>query len=300
MELPPAQTPLIQPSWLRVIVFVLVYLGINLLIYSLLDSGSPAVDGLADQISIITGNSDRELNFTLLSLLVSFLLSVMLVVLFTKLVDRQSVSSLGFGHRSHLPDAIVGFLLPMIILGSVSLILYFTKNLEWTDINFDTGIFLNGLFLMIAIAVGEEMVFRGYILNNLMQTLNRWLALSISAALFALMHSNNPAVDLVAMINLFGGGLLLGINYIFTRNLWFSILLHTAWNFLQGPVLGFPVSGVHLPSVLHIDLRGHSLLTGGAFGLEASLITGVLVIVAVLILYIVYRSRAESKPLPQV
>jgi membrane protease YdiL (CAAX protease family) len=149
---------------------------------------------------------------------------------------------------------------------------------------------------MIAIAVGEEMVFRGYILNNLMQSLNRWLALAISAALFALMHSNNPNVDLIAMVNLFGGGLLLGINYIFTKNLWFSIMLHTAWNFLQGPVLGFPVSGVNLPSILHLELKGSSLMSGGAFGLEASLITSILVIVAVLLLYIVYRSRTQSQP----
>lgn len=300
MELPPAKPPLIQPSWLRVIVFVFVYLGINLLAYRLLNSGYSFLDGLADQIANISGNPDRELNFTLLALLASFLLSVLLVVIFTKLVDRQKVSSLGFEYRSYLSDAIVGLLIPIIILGSVSLILYFNKNLEWTDISFDSGNFLNGLFLMIAIAVGEEMVFRGYILNNLLQSLNRWLALAISAALFALMHSNNPSVDLVAMINLFGGGLLLGINYIFTRNLWFSILLHTAWNFLQGPVLGFPVSGVNLPSVLHLELKGHSLLTGGAFGLEASLITGIFLILAVLILYIVYRSRTVHKPLPSV
>ena len=296
MESPPATTPFIQPSWLRVIVFVLAYLGLNLLAYTLINSQWPVLDGLVDLVANISGNSDREINFVLLSLLVSFLSSVLLVVLFTKFVDRQTVSSLGFEYRGNLPHAIVGFLVPIVILGSVSLILYFSNQIEWTDITFDSGNFLNGLFLMIAIAVGEEMVFRGYILNNLMQTLNRWLALAISAALFALMHSNNPSVDLIAMVNLFGGGLVLGINYIFTRNLWFSILLHTAWNFLQGPVLGFPVSGVKLPSILHLELKGNSLLSGGAFGLEASLITSILVIVTVVILYIVYRSRIATKP----
>jgi hypothetical protein len=147
---------------------------------------------------------------------------------------------------------------------------------------------------MIAIAIGEEMVFRGYILNNLLHSLHKWLALAISAALFALMHSNNPGVDIIAMINLFIGGLLLGINYIFTRNLWFSIMLHTAWNFFQGPVLGFPVSGLHLQSILHPELKGNVLITGGTFGLEASFLTGILLIVTVMILYFVYRSRKNS------
>jgi uncharacterized protein len=133
-------------------------------------------------------------------------------------------------------------------------------------------------------------------LNNLMQSLNRWLALTISAALFSLMHSNNPAVDIIAMMNLFIGGLLLGINYIFTRNLWFSILLHTLWNFLQGPVLGFAVSGVRLESILQPELKGNVLLTGGDFGLEASLLTGIVLMIAVLILYLLYQSRKAYMP----
>ena len=300
MESPPAKTPLLKPSWVRVIVFVLLYLAINLLAYRILDSGMSILNTFADQIAKISGNPDREFNFMLLTLLTSFLISIFLVIVFTRMVDRRNVASLGFEYRGYLPDGIIGFLVPVIILGTVSLILYFSNSLEWTDISFNSGDFLNGLFLMIVIAVGEELVFRGYILNNLMQSLNRWLALAISAALFALMHSNNPGVDLVAMLNLFAGGLLLGINYVFTRNLWFSILLHTAWNFLQGPVLGFPVSGVHLPSVLDHELKGSPLVTGGAFGLEASVITGILLILSILILFVVYRSRAGRNPLPSV
>ncbi len=293
MQLHSGKTPLIPASWLRVILFVLAYLGVNLLAYRLLQSNFSFIRTLEEQVAKVSGDPSRDFNFMLLTLFSSFLLSVLLVILFRKFIDRQSVSSLGFQYQDHIPDAVVGSLLPVIILGSVSLVLYFNKNLEWTDINFDSGDFLNGLFLMIVIAVGEEMVFRGYILNNLMLSLNRWLSLTISAALFALMHSNNPAVDITAMMNLFIGGLLLGINYVFTRNLWFSILLHTLWNFLQGPILGFAVSGVTLQSVLQPELKGNVLLTGGDFGLEASLLTGILLIMAILILFLVYQNRKE-------
>ena len=300
MELSSPKSPLIQPSWLRVIIFVLVYLGINFLAYRLLNSRVSFIDSMTNQVANISGSTDRELNFILLTLFVSFLLSVILVIIFRRMIDRQTVSSLGFQYQKHLPDAAIGFLLPIIILGSVSLILFYNKNLEWTDINFSSGGFLNGLFLMIVIAIGEEMVFRGYILNNLMQSLNRSLSLAISAALFALMHSNNPSVDIIAMMNLFVGGLLLGINYIFTKNLWFSILLHTAWNFLQGPVLGFPVSGVHLQSVLNPEIKGNVLLTGGGFGLEASVLTGIFLMITLLVLYLVYQSKKKSGTLSSV
>ena len=298
MDSSSGKQPLIQPSWLRVIIFVLVYLGMNLLAYRVFSSRSSFTNTLADQVAKLSGSVSRDFNFVLLTLFAAFLLSVMLVIIFRKWIDRQSVTSLGFEYRHHIPDALVGFLLPVIILGSVSLILFFNKNLQWTDISFTSGDFLTGLFLMIVIAVGEEMVFRGYILNNLMQSLDKWLALSISAAVFALMHSNNPGIDLIAMVNLFGGGLLLGINYIFTKNLWFSIVLHTMWNFLQGPVLGFPVSGVNLQRILQPELKGNVLLTGGAFGLEASILTGILLIISVLLLYLIYKNRDEQGSLP--
>ena len=300
MELTLGKPALLQPPWLRVAIFVLIYLGLNYFVYRILNTRPSFVETLTDQVSTISGNPGRDLNFTLLVLFASFLVSVMLVLLFRKLVDRKTISSLGFAYKMHLTDAVVGFLLPVMVLGIVSLVLFFTKNLEWTDISFSSGDFLNGLFLMIMIAVGEEMVFRGYILNNLMESLNRWLALAISSALFALMHSNNPGVDIIAMVNLFIGGLLLGMNFIFTKNLWFSISLHTAWNFLQGPVFGFPVSGVSLPSILHPELKGNTLITGGIFGLEASLLTGVILLITLLILYFVYQQKSERGGLPSV
>ena len=80
MESPPAKPPLLKASWLRVIVFVLLYLVMNLLAYAVLDSGSSVVKSLADQIGNISGTADREYNFILLTLLTSFLLSVLLVV----------------------------------------------------------------------------------------------------------------------------------------------------------------------------------------------------------------------------
>ena len=132
-----------------------------------------------------------------------------------------------------------------------------------------------------------------------MQSVNRWLALGISALLFAMMHSNNPEVTIISVLNLFVAGILLGLNYIFTRNLYFAILLHTSWNFLQGPVLGFPVSGVQLESVLHPEVKGNEFITGGGFGLEGSLLTAMLIAVAILILVLLYmRNNAliSTKP----
>ncbi len=112
------------------------------------------------------------------------------------------------------------------------------------------------------------MVFRGYILNNLMESMNKWAALGVSAGLFTMAHGSNPGISFIAVINLALAGLLLGVNYIYTRNIWFGICFHFSWNFLQGPVLGYQVSGLPLQSVLQPSLQGPWWLTGGSFGIE--------------------------------
>ena len=82
--------------------------------------------------------------------------------------------------------------------------------------------------------------------------------------------------------------------YIYTRNLWFAIFFHLSWNFLQGPVLGFPVSGLKLPALLQVTITGEDLLTGGKFGFEGSIIQSLLFLVANIILFFYYRRRSPK------
>ena len=279
---------MIKQPWLRVVIFCIAFLAVYMVLYWFLDSGASILNSLADSLGHIVGSTNADFNFLLLTVVLSFLVNLTMVYVFRKFVDRRSVHSLGFDFRNRIHDAIAGVLIPVVILGMVTLLLYFSGNLEWADISFEATHFVAGLFIMIIVAIGEEIVFRGYILNNLLQSVNRWLALAISALLFAMMHSNNPEVTIISVLNLFVAGILLGLNYIFTRNLYFTILLHTSWNFLQGPVLGFPVSGVQLESVLHPEVKGNEFITGGGFGLEGSLLTAMLIAVAILILVLLY------------
>ncbi len=93
------------------------------------------------------------------------------------------------------------------------------------------------------------------------------------------------------MVNIFLVGILLGINYTYTRNLWFSICFHIGWNFLQGPLLGFRVSGLAFRSLLQPEFRGDEILTGGAFGLEGSVFNLAITLSGVLLLYWIYEVK---------
>jgi hypothetical protein len=109
-----------------------------------------------------------------------------------------------------------------------------------------------------------------------------------------LMHIGNPSKNMLAMPGIFTGGLLLGINYLYTGNLWFGIALHTSWNFIQGPLLGFVVSGLHLPSVLIQTNTGPDWMTGGSFGPEASVLACVLNIVVTILLSKYFRKQTAT------
>lgn len=205
--------------------------------------------------------------------------SVLLVTfLFRKFLDNKSFVSMGFTWKGFSNEAMLGTFAAIAILGIGTLLLTFLGYLSFTGITYENEIVETVGFLM-AVAFIEELIFRGYLLNNLMQSFNKWIALLITAVLFSLAHINNPDVTFLPVLNVLVAGVFLGINYIYTRNLWFSILFHFVWNVLQGPVLGYHVSGIELTSLLDQILEGPALLTGGAFGFEGSIICLVLYIV---------------------
>ncbi|HVK49995.1 MAG TPA: CPBP family intramembrane glutamic endopeptidase [Pseudobacter sp.] len=275
--------PAIGSPWTRVLLFLIAYIvcvvAMSVVVLTLILSGSLK----------LTLNTNTML--ALISL--SSVVSIALVVIFRRYIDKRSISSLGLLPFSK--DGYTGLLLAMALLGCGTLLLYFNGNLHWLDYSFDTGAFFLS-FLVLGLAVfAEELVFRGYILGNLMESGNRWYALLVSAVLFALAHISNTSINGVAMVNLVLAGVLLGLNYIYTKNLWFGILFHFGWNFFQGPVLGYEVSGLGLPGILELEMSGNPLLTGSTFGFEGSLIATMLLLTAILLLYLAFEKRKAGE-----
>src|SRR5260370_910510 len=120
-------------------------------------------------------------------------------------------------------------------------------------------------------------------------------ALGISALVFGFAHARNPGASIVSSLAIaVEAGGLLAAAFILTRNLWFPIGMHWAWNFFQGPIFGVPVSGMRMPSLLDAYLEGPRAWTGGAFGLEAGLPAGVFA--SALGLTMLGQERAEGRP----
>lgn len=136
------------------------------------------------------------------------------------------------------------------------------------------------LAIAIAAAIVEELLFRGLFLQAIEKRGGSWIALAATSIFFGLAHLPNPGASLWSSIAIvIEAGILLGAGFLWRRNLWFVIGLHFAWNALEG-VLGIPVSGIDAQGFFDVQLSGPSLLTGGTFGLEASIVP---VIVSLLI-----------------
>jgi len=122
-------------------------------------------------------------------------------------------------------------------------------------------------------ALLEEILFRGVLFRWIEEFAGSWAALVVTAALFGLVHILNPGATWFSSFAVaVEAGLLLGGAYMLTRTLWMPIGLHAAWNFTQGGIFGVPVSGNASHGLVHATLSGPALLSGGAFGLEASVI----------------------------
>lgn len=119
----------------------------------------------------------------------------------------------------------------------------------------------------------EEMLFRGILFRWLEEFGGSWAALFLTSALFGLAHIMNPNATWFASFAIaVEAGILLGGAYMLTRSLWFPMGLHAAWNFTQGEIFDVPVSGLGEHGLVQAKLSGPPLLSGGEFGLEASLL----------------------------
>lgn len=126
----------------------------------------------------------------------------------------------------------------------------------------------------LAPAVAEEVIFRAILFRFIEEFAGSWIALFISSALFGLSHIENPNADVVSTVGVaLEGGILLGGAYLLTRRLWLPIGVHAGWNLTQGEVFDIPVSGRDVHGLVDATLQGPVLLTGGGFGLEASVIS---------------------------
>lgn len=200
----------------------------------------------------------------------------------TLLITRRSASWLRIDHRSISRDVFAGLVLPIVLLGIADALIAATSARGRT---FAGTVSAAELFIiLLPAAIHEELLVRGIVFDRLAR-INRLAAIGVTALVFALLHLNNTGLTLVAVANLTLGGVLLGLARAVRNTIWLPIVLHWSWNVVSGPLLGYEVSGFRMRASLFTEHDpGPAIITGGAFGLEASIWTTVVTLAGIAVL----------------
>lgn len=276
-------------GWQRVLLLILPYI----IIVGFLQYVGALIAGVDITIIDSATTTTQKLTLSLFDLMGTFLV----IWFFMKFLDKEKFINLGFYTKNRMKEFTIGILIGAIIMTIGYFLLIFLEEINFEGFFFDYKEIIYSTLLFIIVAIVEEVLCRGYILRNLMFSFNKYIALLISSLLFSLMHSLNPNVDLFALTNIFLAGILLGLSYIYTKNLWFPIALHLSWNLFQ-TLFGFNVSGQYVYSIIEFSITEKNILNGGAFGFEGSVFSVVAMVLTIAGIWIYYnREKTNYKSL---
>lgn len=223
---------------------------------------------------------------------------ILATILLWKFLNKKTLKELGF--KRSWKDFLFGLFLGAISITMIFLLLLATGNIKLLnafsqpDFNAFT---LSFLIMFILVGFFEEMFFRGYVIKTMASRQNKkWVIYLVSAVVFSIVHGVNPNVSIIGLINIVFVGLLFAYMFERTNRLWLPIGYHITWNYFQGSVFGFAVSGISPHGLYQIDItNGNALLTGGAFGLEGGLFATIFILIGFLITWLYTKNRNIEK-----
>jgi membrane protease YdiL (CAAX protease family) len=223
-------------------------------------------------------------------------LGLMVVVIFlcfrfyARLIEQRHAHelSLAKGEREFGSGILVSFLLvaAMVLLLTASGAYHVERFNPWT-------ILLHSAFIFAAGAFMQELLFRLVVFKLLEEWLGTWIAVAIIAAFFALAHLGNPNATPWTSLSLAFSDILLSASFVLTRRIWLVWGIHAGWNFFQAGVFGMANSGIVFKSWITAKIDGPAWLSGGAFGIEASVIAVLLNLVLGLFLLKLAQGRGQ-------
>ena len=223
--------------------------------------------------------------------LFSFVFILILFIFWVKVIEKNSLSTLGFVKKNWLKYLGWGILLSLIQMGVIALVYQVggIGTFELNELSLEPILFILGLFPFWLLQGGtEEVATRGWLLTRIAARTNLPLAIAISSSLFGILHLGNSGVTFLSVLNIILDGVLAGLLFIYTDSIWLVVAQHGTWNYVQGNLLGFQVSGTGADASIFSFTMGDGpdWLTGGEFGAEGSIITTLVLLLSVLIVYL--------------
>lgn len=208
-----------------------------------------------------------------------------------RIFNNYSFESITLVKKSILPafakGTLIGFATILICAGLAMIF----GNVTFAIGNFNLLLFVGYFMLYVLVAIFEEVLFRTFPLIVLAERYRAFAAILVSSILFGLAHLANPGFTWIAMLNITLAGILFSLYVLQKRNVYWAIGIHFGWNFTQGTLLGYKVSGTNANGILSAKPIGNAYLSGGNFGIEGSIYCTIVMLI--LIVYCLVKYKIE-------
>ena len=235
-----------------------------------------------------------EIEKNLLSMF-SLAIIILVIIGIIKFGEKRNLRSIGFSKDRAVSSYIKGLICGFVKFGLVVSIGYLTGQYKFNGFG-SSSIFIIILFFIgfIIQAMHEEVVLRGWMFVSISRKNSMYVAMFVSSIVFVLIHMANSGIDLLSLVNIFLVALVFCVMFLRYDNIWFCGAAHTMWNFAESCLFGFAVSGkTAYPTILSFSQKNFSILGGGSFGPESSLITTVVLILS-LAFFVFYPNIKKS------
>ena len=288
----------VRSGWKILLVF--------LLSYALMFGLSMLVGIIMGIVLLIKGNGDYLINFNLestteyelifqITTSISNILLIISCIIIWKLFEKKKINKMGITSiKKGYKELAIGLVLGAITMSIVAVIIIAIGDVKLVNPISKPQVsisLLYGLIGFIFVGFGEEILSRGYIMSVLKQTRNKWLILIGPALIFAALHLGNEGIDVLAFINLFLVGVLFAYMFMKSKNIWMPIGYHITWNYFQGYIWGFGVSGISVNGLYKVENVTNNIINGGAFGPEGGIIVTIVTCLTFGIVYWFYKEE---------
>lgn len=271
---------------------VLYFLFVGLFVAGMVEFGLPMLG-----LKLGAGSSVPEI---LLLGVINFLGMSVPALILARVFDGKSMAAIGFVMQRSIGDFLSGGVVGGFIFLCALAAAFFGG---WAQFNPDfakvsMSAMAIGAIGMTLASAGEEVMMRGYVLQELMSKFPTPVAVLVTSLIFVGLHAGaliGSSMAAIGALNIFLASVLLSLAYLATRSLWLPIGIHAGWNVIQGPLLGINVSGNDFNSGWHpVTLSGPDMMTGGSFGFEGSLMGVIGPALGILMMLLFRRRRASA------
>lgn len=222
-------------------------------------------------------------------------------IIYCRFIEKRSLGSMGMRKKNAFRNYLAGMALGFGLIALIVLVCLACGAIRLEAEKISIGLIILYFFGFIVQGMSEEFIFRGYLMNTVGGKHSAAAALAVSSVAFSLAHIANPGIGLLALFNIALFGLFAGLYMICFDDIWGACAIHSIWNFTQGHIFGISVSGTGSSEgsgttlLRTITESDNTLITGGSFGIEASIITTAVLLAGCAVVFIKIKKNQAAE-----